>query len=98
MCQLDRLKRLKAKIYRIAQKYKVEKLYVFGSCARKEETPESDIDFLVEFIPHASLFDQCGLKVDLEDLLQCNVDVISSGALRNDKFASNVQRDKVLIC
>ena len=47
MCQLDRLHRLKAEIYRIARKHNAEKVYVFGSCARKEETPESDVDLFI---------------------------------------------------
>ena len=42
MCMLD-------EIYAIARAHKAEKLWVFGSCARKEETPESDVDFLVKF-------------------------------------------------
>ena len=39
MCQLDRLRRLRGGIYEIARKHKAGKVYVFGSCARKEETP-----------------------------------------------------------
>ena len=45
MCQLDRLQQLKEEILQIARKHNAEKVYVFGSCARKEETPESDVDF-----------------------------------------------------
>ncbi|MBO7088912.1 MAG: nucleotidyltransferase domain-containing protein, partial [Lentisphaeria bacterium] len=48
MCQLDRLHSLRREIYEIARKHKAEKVYVFGSCARKEETPDSDVDFLVD--------------------------------------------------
>jgi len=39
---------------------------VFGSVARGEATPDSDIDFLVEFEPGASLMDVSGLHLDLE--------------------------------
>lgn len=49
MCQLDELKKHRGQIYKIAKKRKAKTIYVFGSCARKEETPESDVDFLVEF-------------------------------------------------
>ena len=48
MCQLDRLRSLRGEIYEIARKHKADKVYVFGSCARGEETPDSDIDLLVE--------------------------------------------------
>ena len=44
---LDRIHAKRDEIHAIARKHKVEKLWVFGSVARKEETPDSDVDFLV---------------------------------------------------
>lgn len=81
MCQLDRLQKLKAEIYRIAKRHNAEKVYVFGSCARKEETPGSDIDLLVEFMPDATLFDQVHIQDEIEALLNCKVDVVSKRGL-----------------
>lgn len=81
MCQLDRLRRLKAEIYQIARKHNASKVYVFGSCARKEETSESDVDVLVELNLGASLFDLMDLQDSLETLLQCKVDVVSKRGL-----------------
>ena len=81
MCQLDRLRRLKAEIYQIARKHNASKVYVFGSCARKEETTESDVDVLVELNLGASLFDLMHLQDSLETLLQCKVDVVSKRGL-----------------
>ena len=46
MCMLDEICAKRDEIYAIARAHKAEKLWVFGSCARKEETPESDVDFL----------------------------------------------------
>ena len=43
MCQLDRIRSLRSEIYEIARKHKADKVYVFGSCARMEETPDSDV-------------------------------------------------------
>ena len=40
MCMLDELKKQRDEIYEIANRNKAKKVYVFGSCARKEETPE----------------------------------------------------------
>ena len=40
MCKLDELRAKRNEIYRIAKAHKVEKLFVFGSCARKEENPD----------------------------------------------------------
>ena len=54
---------------------------LFGSVARSDETPESDIDFLVEFEPGSSLFDLVRLSDHLESLLGRRVDVVSLGGL-----------------
>ena len=81
MCQLDRLRHLKDEIHRIAKAHNAEKVYVFGSCARKEETPNSDIDFLVELSPGATLFDLMDLQDGFESLLECKVDVVSKRGL-----------------
>ena len=81
MCQLDRLHSLRREIYEIARKHKADKVYVFGSCARKEETPDSDIDILVELQNGASLFDLMDLQDEYEKLLQCKVDVVSRRGL-----------------
>ena len=81
MCQLDRLRSLRGEIYEIARKHKADKVYVFGSCARKEETPDSDVDFLVELQNGASLFDLMDLQDEYEALLKCKVDVVSRRGL-----------------
>ena len=49
MCMLDEIRAKRDEIYAIAKRHKAEKLWVFGSCARKEENPSSDVDFLVKF-------------------------------------------------
>ena len=97
MCQLDKLNRLRTEIYRIAKKHNAEKVYVFGSCARKEETPESDIDFLADFNGDASLFDQIGMQLDLADVLKRKVDVIPLSSLSDPVFGPMVKRDMVLL-
>jgi predicted nucleotidyltransferase/uncharacterized protein with HEPN domain len=56
---------------------------VFGSIARGEDGPESDVDLLVTFGPEASLLDQAGLVAELEDLLGAHVDVVSDRALKD---------------
>lgn len=58
-------------------------VYVFGSVARGDATPDSDIDLLVDFAPGSSLFDVLRLTDDLEQLLGRRVDVVSSGALKD---------------
>ena len=95
MCQLDRLQQLRSEILQIARKHNAVKVYVFGSCARKEETPESDVDFVADFKEHASIFDHAGLEYDLAQFLGCKVDVVAKDALQDDFFAANVRKDMV---
>ena len=69
-------------IHAIALRHGAQSIAVFGSVARGEEHPDSDIDFLVEFEPGASLLNLMKLQDDLEALLGCDVDVVSSGGLK----------------
>ncbi len=75
------LDRFRDEILRLAAHNKAYDVRVFGSIARGEDTPESDIDLLVSFELGASLLDQAGLIADLEDLLGRHVDVVSDRAL-----------------
>jgi len=54
---------------------------VFGSIARNEDTPDSDIDVLVRFREGATLLDQSALAIELSELLGVHVDVVSEGGL-----------------
>ena len=67
--------------HKLAKRHKVKKVFVFGSCARKEETPTSDIDFLMEFEHNASFRDNIEFEDDLEKLFQRKVDVVSKRGL-----------------
>lgn len=96
MCQLDRLRSLRSELYKIARKHKADKVYVFGSCARKEETPDSDVDFIVEF-HGASAFDHMRLELEWSEYLNMPVDVVSMGALGQDYFADQVRKEMVLL-
>ena len=76
----------------------VLKAWIFGSYARGEETPESDVDILVVFDKNArvSLIGHATMMLDLEDLLNRKVDLVKDGTLL--PFAvETANRDKVLI-
>ena len=98
MCMLDEIRAKRDEIYAIARRHKAEKLWVFGSCARKEERPDSDIDFLVKFSSGASLFDQGAIQSGLSSILGQGVDVVDSDALsREPYFAYTVRKDLVAL-
>lgn len=68
-------------ILALATKHKAKHVRLFGSVVRGEDTSESDVDFVVTFEEHASLFDHIGLIQDLEDLLGRPVDVVEDEAV-----------------
>ena len=76
MCMLDTIQAKRDDLYAVAKKHKAEKLWVFGSCARKEETSDSDVDLLVQFSSGASLFDQGGLSHSIGQILGRGVDIV----------------------
>jgi predicted nucleotidyltransferase len=86
--------RYRQQILVLAEKRGAHNIRVFGSIARGEQRPDSDIDFLVDFEPGRSLLDLTGLLLDLEGTLGCKVDVVSSRGLR-PRLASEVTRDAV---
>ena len=63
-------------ILRIAAKHGVQRIRLFGSVARGQATPDSDVDFLIEVGPQHSAFFPGGLVVELEELLGRKVDVV----------------------
>jgi predicted nucleotidyltransferase len=68
-------------ILRIAAKHGARNLRLFGSVVRGQATPQSDLDLLVHLDADRSLVDHVSLKLDLEDLLDCRVDVVDDDAL-----------------
>ncbi len=77
----------------------VLKAWLFGSFARGEETPRSDVDIL--FVPDYSgkpftLFTHGGMLMDLQELLGREVDLVVEGTLR-PYAAETANRDKILI-
>ena len=69
-------------ILRTASRYGARNVRVFGSTARKETRPDSDVDFLVELEQGRSLFDLGGLLMELRELLGREVDVVTERGLR----------------
>ena len=82
MLTLDTLRREKKdEIVRLAQMRGCRNVRVFGSVANGENSPDSDVDFLVDLEPGRSLFDLAGLMGDLRDLLGTEVDLATTKGL-----------------
>jgi len=75
---------------RIFRNSGVTRAALFGSRARGEAKPDSDYDFLIEMEPKRTLFDLGGLKMDLEDFLGKQVDLVEYSTIHP------LVKDKVL--
>ena len=70
-----------AKLIRLCVENGVKRLAVFGSTARGEATPESDLDLLVEFSGPKSLLALVALERQLSEALGQEVDLLTEAAL-----------------
>jgi hypothetical protein len=96
MVTADLLKQKRGQILRLAARHGARNLRVFGSVARGEAGPTSDVDFLVEMEPGRSLFDLGGLLMDLEALLGCRVDLVTERGLK-ERIRDRVLQEAVPI-
>lgn len=79
---LTQLRARRDEILRIASAHGAANVRVFGSVARGQADPRSDVDFLVDLNAGRSLFDLGSLLMDLQELLHCPVDVVTERGLR----------------
>jgi len=90
------IEELKQKIYPIAQDYGLKAVYLFGSYARGDATDDSDYDFFINKGELHSLYQLSGLRLDLKEVLQKDVDIVTDG-MRNARLQNVIERDRVLL-
>lgn len=85
-------------IQQFLQTQPVQRVYLFGSCSRGEELPESDIDLLVTYedSDNLSLLTICRMMNELGDKIGRKVDMVEEGRLMPFAVPS-VEKDKILI-
>ncbi len=81
-------------ILAVAARFGATNIRIFGSVARREARPDSDLDLLVTFGPKATLFDLIGLEQDLADLLGMHVEVASDRGLK-DRIRKTVLQEAI---
>ena len=79
------------------QPFHPKRIGIFGSVARNEDTSESDIDILISFGDVPSLFEFVRMENDLTDILGRKVDLVSEGALKNEKLKAYIFQDLQVI-
>jgi uncharacterized protein len=83
MKQLDDIMiRLRALQPELRRRYPIRAMGVFGSYARGEQKPDSDLDVLVELGEGMTLPDYAGLQMELSDALGVKVDLANKKALK----------------
>lgn len=87
-------------INKLCYHHNVKHLYVFGSALTNNFNPESDIDFIVEFLPvnpkeYADNY--YGLKFSLEKVLNRKIDLLEEPAIKNPYFFQSIQLKKQIV-
>ena len=73
---------IKNKILPILRSHNVKRAGIFGSFAREEVTPDSDVDILLEITDDISLLDFVGIKIEIEEAIGRKVDLVEYKALK----------------
>ncbi|MBN2534432.1 MAG: nucleotidyltransferase family protein [Spirochaetales bacterium] len=76
------------------KRYGIKKIGLFGSIVRSDNSPESDIDILISFVPGKKTFDNyMDLKFFLEDILKCTkIDLVIEENIK-ERLKSYIYRD-----
>jgi predicted nucleotidyltransferase len=90
---LQDLRAHRAELLRIATAHGARSIRVFGSVARGQARPDSDVDFLVEFQPDRTVLDLSSLILDLEAALGRKVDVVETTP--PSPFVARIEREAV---
>ena len=77
--------------------YNPERIGIFGSFAREEQTAASDIDILVRFRSSISLLDLVRIHRELSNILGRNIDLVTEASLKNEKLRSYIYKDLKVI-
>jgi predicted nucleotidyltransferase len=81
LTELQEIQQKKEEILAVARQYGIVNVRIFGSVARGDDNPQSDIDFLVDLEEGCTLFDLGGALVKLQDLLGRKVDIVTKNGL-----------------
>lgn len=81
LTELQEIQQKKKEILAVARQHGIVNVRIFGSVARGEDNPQSDIDFLVDLEEGCTLFDLGGALIKLQDLLGRKVDIVTKNGL-----------------
>lgn len=91
---INDLKVKRDEILRISKKYGAYNIRIFGSVVRGEANKDSDLDILIDLEPDRSLLDHAGLLMELQELMNCKVDVVTEKGLRQ-RIRENILKEAI---
>jgi len=77
-------------------KYKVKEIGVFGSYVRGEQSPQSDLDILIDFEEYPSLLEFVGIEDELSESLGIKVDLVMKSGLK-PRLGQRILREVVYL-
>ncbi|MBY8981290.1 MAG: nucleotidyltransferase family protein [Candidatus Lokiarchaeota archaeon] len=87
---------IKVKIISILVKHGIKRILVFGSHARNEATPTSDLDLIVDFPEGTSLLDHVGIEIELSEALNMKIDLLSRNGI-SPYIKNHVLKEAIVI-
>jgi predicted nucleotidyltransferase len=84
-------------IVKYLRPYNPERIGIFGSFARREETSESDIDILVKFKKTISLLDLARIHRELKQILGRDIDLVTESSIKNERLKRLIFKDLKVI-
>lgn len=92
----DAMRLLQERFHEMQQRFGVASLRLFGSVARDGATDHSDVDLLVAFADQPTFRNFMDLRFFLEDLLGCDIDLITETGLRRE-VRPYVEKDAIRV-
>lgn len=90
------IEELKQIITPLAEKYQIEKVFLFGSFARGDYDEKSDIDLYIEKGNLKGLFALCGFYTEITNALERKVDLLTVGGMKED-FFEQIRKEEVIL-
>ncbi len=96
MKRLLEVREIRDAVTTLGVRYGIGGAWLFGSYARGDATPESDVDLRIEQGDLRGFFALSGLRLDLQEWLGANVDLLTSDSL-DERFLSRIRGEEILL-
>jgi len=97
ICSIMNRKEIDTRIINYLKPYGPERIGIFGSLARNENTNESDIDILVRFKDTLTLIQLARIHRELSHILGKKVDLVTEPSLKNERLRKQIYHDLQII-